>query len=144
MDPFSITAGVVGIAAPTIHCVRLLVEDIRRIADAPDTVAALQDDLVALDKTLTSLQDISDAQWKSLGDSVVDSSKAAMDVCVASCDKFRTDLAHWTRHTGRDGKMSLRDKAAVGFFKQGQIKTLSEQLQSCKATLGFAVSSATL
>ncbi|KAK3899623.1 hypothetical protein C8A05DRAFT_36745 [Staphylotrichum tortipilum] len=34
--------------------------------------------------------------------------------------------------------MSWRDKALVGLFKQGKIKTLSEQLQSCKATLSFA------
>ncbi len=144
MDPLSITAGAIGIAAPTIHCVRLLVEDIQRIVDAPDTVAALQDDLVALEETLTSLHGVSAEQWKSLGDSVADGSKVALKACEASCDKFRADLARWTRHTTSDGKMSWRDRASVGFLKQGEIKTLSEQLQRCKATLSFAVSTATL
>ncbi len=144
MDPLSIAASIVGITAPTLHCVRLLAEDIGKIADAPDAVTALRDDLVALDKALTSLKTISDPQWQSLGESTIDSAKTTMEMCVASCDKFRTALARWTRHSSGDGKLSWRDRAAVGFFKQSQIKSLSEQLQSCKATLGFVVSSATL
>jgi len=144
MDPFSIAAGVVGITAPTLHFVRLLVDDIQKIADAPDTIKVLRDDLASLEKTVTGLQAISDAQWRSLGIGVVDSSKTVMSTCMASCDKFRTELVRWTRHSASGGKMSWRDRALVGFFKQSHIKTLSEQLQGCKVTLSFAVSSATL
>ncbi len=75
MDPFSIAAGVVGITAPTLHFVRLLVDDIQKIADAPETIKVLRDDLASLEKTVTALQAISDAQWRSLGTGVVDSSE---------------------------------------------------------------------
>jgi hypothetical protein len=45
MDPFSITAGVVDIVAPALHCVRRLLDDLQAIIDALDTVKS-EDDLV--------------------------------------------------------------------------------------------------
>jgi hypothetical protein len=143
MEPLSIAASVVGVLAPALHTVRRLLDDIHNIADAPDTVTLLRDDLVAVDKALTSLQAISDAQWQSLGKTVVEESKAAMTLCLVSCDRFRSTLARWTRHSS-GGRLSWKDRANVGFFKQSQMKSMSEQLQSCKITLNSVVSIATL
>jgi hypothetical protein len=143
MDPLSIAAGVVGIAVPALHCVRLLVDDLQKIANAPDAVKSLKDDLLAVDNALTSLQAISDAQWKSLGENIVSQSKTAMKLCSDSCDKFRTALVRWTRHS-TDGKLSWQDRATVGVIKQGQIKSMSQQLQNCKTTLISVASIATL
>lgn len=143
MDPLSVTATVVGIAAPTAHGIRLLIEDIRKIVDAPETLNSLSKDLLSVDQALASLQAVSDAQWKSLGEAVVNQSKATTTACGESCDRFRADLSRWTRHS-EDGKLSLRDRAMVGFFKQGCVKSMSEQLQHCKITLTLVVSTATL
>jgi hypothetical protein len=143
MDPLSITAAVVGIAAPTAHCVRLLIEDIQKIVDAPETLNSLREDLLSVEQALASLQTVSDAQWKSLGETVVNQLKATTTVCGKSCDRFRADLSRWTRHS-EDGKLSLRDRAMVGFFKQGCVKSMSEQLQHCKITLTSVVCIATL
>lgn len=143
MDPLSVTAAVVGIAAPTAHGIRLLIEDIRKIVDAPETLNSLSKDLLSVDQALASLQAVSDAQWKSLGEAVVNQSKATTTACGESCDRFRADLSRWTRHS-EDGKLSLRDRAMVGFFKQGCVKSMSEQLQHCKITLTLVVSTATL
>ncbi|KAK4206216.1 hypothetical protein QBC37DRAFT_460513 [Rhypophila decipiens] len=55
MDPFSITAGVVGIVAPTLPCVRLLIKDLQNIADAPDAVKALTKDFQSVDLALASV-----------------------------------------------------------------------------------------
>lgn len=143
MDPLSVTAAVVGIAAPTSHGIRLLIEDIRKIVDAPETLNSLSKDLLSVDQALASLQAVSDAQWKSLGEAVVNQSKATTTACGESCDRFRADLSRWTRHS-EDGKLSLRDRAMVGFFKQGCVKSMSEQLQHCKITLTLVVSTATL
>jgi hypothetical protein len=143
MDPLSVTAAVVGITAPAVHCIHLLLGDLQKIVDAPDTLASLNKDLLSVDQALTSLQAVSDPQWEALGETVVIQSKTATTSCGESCKRFRTDLSRWTRHS-EDGKLSLRDRAMVGFFKQGCVKSMSEQLQHCKITLTSVVCIATL
>jgi hypothetical protein len=143
MDPLSITAAVVGIAAPAVHSLHLLSEDIQKIVDAPETLNSLRKDLLSVDQALTSLHTVSEAQWQSLGDAVVVQSKTATTSCKESCDRFRATLARWTRHSD-DGKLSLRDRAMVGFLKQVYIKSMSEQLQHCKITLTSVICTATL
>jgi hypothetical protein len=142
MDPLSITAAVVGIAAPTAHCVRLLIEDIQKIVDAPETLNSLRKDLLSVDQALASLQAVSDAQWKSLGEAVVNQSKATTTACGESCERFRADLSRWTRHS-EDKKLSFRDRVMVGFRKDC-VRSMSEQLQECKITLTSVVCIATL
>jgi hypothetical protein len=143
MDPFSITAGVVGIVAPTLHCVRRLVTDLQNIADAPDAVKALTTDLQSVGLALASVQAVTDPQWKSLGDAVTAQSKAAITSCKTSCERFQTSLGRWTRHS-TDGTLSWRDRATLGVFRQGPIKSMSEQLQNCTITLASVASIATL
>ena len=143
MDPFSITAGVVGIVAPTLHCVRRLVDDIQQIVDAPGAIKSLNDDLLAISTALTSLQSISKQQWESLGEPVMNQSASAMTLCKDSCDKFKSDLSRWTRHSG-DGKLSWQDRATIGIFKHGQMKSMSEQLRNCRTILTLDVTIATL
>ena len=143
VDPLSITASIVGIVAPAMHVTRLLLDDLRKISDAPTSVAILTEDLVSMDKALQSLQGVTDAQWKSLGGSSVDGSKAVMNTCAKSCGIFRADIQKWTRNSNA-GKLSWQDRANVGFFKQKRIASMSEQLRNCKTTLNAVVSIATL
>jgi hypothetical protein len=143
MDPFSIAAGIVGIVAPALHCVRRLVDDLQRIVNAPDAVQSLREDLLSVEKTLTSLRAVSDLQWDSPGEAVISQSKTAMTSCSQACDKFRAALGRWTRHSN-DGKLSWKDRAKIGVFKQGQIVSISKQLQNCNITLASVVSIATL
>jgi hypothetical protein len=143
MEPLSIAASIIGVTAPALHCVRRLLDDIQNIVDAPEAVTWLRGDLQTVDNALTSLQTLSDPQWESLGPNVIDKTKAAMTSCLVSCDKFGTALARWTRHSG-GGKLAWQDRATVGFFKKGQITSMSEQLQRCKSTLAAVVSIATL
>jgi hypothetical protein len=143
MDPLSITAAAVGIGASAAHCVHLLLDDLQDIIDAPETIISLKNDLLAVDQALTSLQDVSDSQWKLLGEPVVTQSKATTTSCKEACDRFRSALSRWTRHS-EDGKLSFRDRAMVGFFKHGCVKSMSEQLQHCKITLTSVVCIATL
>ncbi|KAK0737944.1 hypothetical protein B0T18DRAFT_483069 [Schizothecium vesticola] len=126
MDPFSITAGVVGIVAPTLHCVRLLVKDLQNIADAPDAVTALTNDLQSVGLALASVQ----------------ASKATITTCKTSYERFKTSLDRWTRHS-TDGTLCWRDRATLGVFRQGYIKSMSEQLQYCNITLTSVASIAT-
>ncbi|KAK3385983.1 hypothetical protein B0H63DRAFT_395375 [Podospora didyma] len=142
MEPLSITAGIVGIVTPTLHCVRLLVKDLQNIADAPDAVTALTDDLQSVGLALASVHAVTDLQWNSLGEAVAAQSKATITSCKASCERFKTSLDRWTRHS-TDGTLSWRDRATLGVFRQGHIKSMSEQLQSCNITLTSVASMAT-
>ncbi|PTB40448.1 hypothetical protein M441DRAFT_48280 [Trichoderma asperellum CBS 433.97] len=130
MDPLSIAASVIGVVTPALH---------GTIRDAPNAIRLMKDDLLTIDNSLTSLQAVSEQQWKSLGDSVVAQLEPAIELYTNSCDKFRTSLGRWTRHSD-DGKLSWRDQAVVGVLKQGQIKSMSEQLQGCKFLLQLSPS----
>ncbi|MCJ1251978.1 hypothetical protein MMC30_009216 [Trapelia coarctata] len=142
-DPLSIAASVVGVTVPALHGARLLLDDLQKIKDAPETVQRLKDDVRSVDMALTSLQAVKDQDWESLGANVVEESKETITICTTACDRFRADLQHWTRHS-EDGKLTLQDRTNVGFLKQGRVKTMSEQLQNCKVTINSVVSVATL
>lgn len=143
MDPFSITAGVVGITAPVLQCVQHLRNNIQAIIDAPTEITSLGEELQVIEQGIAAIQKVSDAQWKSLGDGVVTQFKNGMKHCKRCCSKFQATIDHWTRR-GKDGKFSLRDRTVIGLFRQNQIKSTASQLQNCKATLISIVSIATL
>lgn len=142
-DPLSVAASIVGVTVPALHGTRLLLDDLQRINDAPETVKRLQDDVRSVDMALISLQNVKDRVWESLGGIILEESKTTISTCARACDAFRTDLQRWTRHSG-DGKLSWQDRTNVGFLKQGRIKTMSERLQNCKVTISTVVSIATL
>lgn len=142
-DPLTVTASVVGIVVPALQGARLLIDDLRKITDAPKVVQSLETDLASVSSSLESLQAIEAPQWQSLRSRIQDQSRAAVGTCVAACDAMRGDLQRWTRRS-RDGKLSWRDKASIGFFKERRVKAMSEQLQSCKLTLNTVVGVATL
>ncbi|TVY72484.1 hypothetical protein Focb16_v012901 [Fusarium oxysporum f. sp. cubense] len=143
MDPLSIAAGVVGVAVPALECAQQLRKTIQAILDAPSDIASLGEELLTIEQAITSIQEVSDQQWQSLGESVVSQTKTGMNLCRESCRKFQAAIDDWTRH-GEDGKLSRRDRTAIGLFRQDQIKSTSSQLQNCKDTLTSVVSIANL
>jgi hypothetical protein len=142
-DPLSITAGVVGITVPALHGVRLLLNDLHQLKDAPKTVKCLLEDVRSVDAALGLLQNVGNTEWELLGPDVGKESEMTISSCTQACSLFQTELQRWTRHSD-DGKLVWHDRAKVGFFKQGQIKAMSEQLQNCKMTVNSIVSIATL
>lgn len=142
-DPLSITAGAVGITVPALHGIRLLLNDLQQLKDAPKTVRRLVEDVHSVETALKLLQGVDDREWDLLGESVAKESKTTISSCTQACDLFRLELQRWTRHS-EDGTLAWRDRTNVGFLKQGQIKAMSEQLQNCKLTITSIVSIATL
>lgn len=144
-DPFSITAGVVSIAVPALHGLRLLLHDLQSIKDAPETISNLKDNICAVELALNSLQAISEQEWKSIGITIADEVKATITTCTKACETIRSSLQRWIRRPQNgNGKLSRLDRATVGFFKQAQIKSTCEQLQSYKIRINSVVSMATL
>jgi hypothetical protein len=142
-DPLSITASVVSITVPALHGTRLLLEDLEQLKNAHKTVKRLVEDVHSVATALKLVQSVEDREWKLLGADVANQSKTMISSCTRACDLFRADLQQWTRHS-EDGKLAWQDRANVGFFKQGQIKAMSEQLSNCKLSINFVVSIATL
>jgi len=142
-DPLSIAASITGVAVPALHAARLLLDDLQKIKDAPETVKRLEGDVSFVNMAITSLQEVKDQKWESLGGSVAQMSKETIGNWKRACNRFRTELQRWTSHSG-DGRLTLRDRTKIGFMKQEQIKTMSEQLQNWKVTIISVVSIATL
>ena len=144
-DPLNITASAVGIIVPALHGtrLRLLLEDLQQLKDAPKTVKRLVGDVHSVDTALKLLQSVEEREWGLLGAGIAEQSETTISSCTQACDLFRADLQRWTRHS-EDGKLAWQDRATVGFFKQGQIKAISEQLSNCKLTINSVVSIATL
>ncbi|KAI0440423.1 hypothetical protein F4803DRAFT_553082 [Xylaria telfairii] len=141
-EALGIAAGVVGIIAPALHWTRILLVDLHNLSDAPAVVKSLQGDLQLIDRTLQSLEAITRPQWEALGSSVIKQCEETASTCTESCKKFRSDLQGWTRHSS-DGKLSWQDRTNVGFFRQGRIKSMSDQLHHYEASLNLVISTAT-
>ncbi|KAH8895811.1 hypothetical protein GQ53DRAFT_854000 [Thozetella sp. PMI_491] len=139
-DPLSITAAIIGIATPAAHGVRLLLDDIQRIKDAPANIKALGSELDALNSVVKSLQSL---ELEPLGGTIAAQAQDAERLCGESCAKFQQDLRRWTRH-GDGETLAWRDQLKIGFFKQRQIQTMSTLLQRCKGTLSLVLATATL
>ncbi|KAF1938391.1 hypothetical protein EJ02DRAFT_505432 [Clathrospora elynae] len=112
-----------GITVPALHGIRLLQEDLQQLKEAPKTVKRLLEDVQSVDTSLQLLQGVEDREWDLLGASVV--GDTGLDTRTA-------------------GNLAWQDRTSVGFFKQGQIKAISEQLQNCKLSINSVVSIATL
>ena len=142
-EPLSIAASATGVVVPAFHGIRLLLDDVQRLVDAPRVVENLKKDLASLEATVQSLEAIDGSTWMFLGDTIATQSKTAVQTCDKACETFRDDLKRWTRRSS-GGKLSWRDRARIGFFKEHQIKSISEHLQSCKLTCSCVVGTATL
>lgn len=142
-DPLSIAAGVVGITVPALHGTRLLLNDLQQLKEAPKTIKRLMEDLHSVNTALKLVGSVDEREWELFGAGLAEQAKTTISNCTQACNLFRTDLQRWTRHS-EDGKLALQDRANVGFFKQAQIKAMSEQLSNCSLTITSVVSIATL
>lgn len=143
VEPLSVTASIVGITAPALHGIRLLINDVQSIKDAPDAIRALEDHLHRVSLAVSSLQAIEPREWEYLGSNITDEVESTVRLCTASCDRFRLHLQRWTRHSP-DGGFSWMDRAKIGFMKQGPIKSMQGHLQTCQIAINSVVGTATL
>ena len=132
-----------GITVPALHGIRLLMEDLQQLKEAPKTIKRLLEDVQSVETSLKLLQGIEEREWDLFGANVLEKSKTTISSCTQACNLFRTDLQRWTRHS-EGGKLAWQDRTSVGFLKQGKIKAMSEQLRNCKLSINSVVSIATL
>jgi uncharacterized protein YPO0396 len=67
----------------------------------------------------------------------------AVNNCGQACANFTDNLKRWTKHSSGT-KISLRDRFSVGVWNKEKIRTFRMQVQSCQATVQFAITSTQL
>ena len=138
-----IAFGVVGITSTAIHSINSLIQDINAVKDAPNVIADLKDELIAMEAVLVALNNArKNSQLENFTPDVKVALQLANTNCQKSCDKFRVKLRQWTKHS-EDG-LHWRDRFRVGLFAEGSVKALSAQLNCSKSTMNAAVSTAAL
>ena len=142
-DPLSISAGIVSIVVPALHGIRLLLNDLDKIKNAPEAVERLREDINSISASLSLLKDIEESVWTSLGTAVANHSEATLKSCETACDTIRGDLQRWTKRS-KGGTLSWVDRVNVGFFRDRQLKAHSGQLHTYRLTFNSIVGTATL
>ncbi|KAF2451233.1 hypothetical protein P171DRAFT_425760 [Karstenula rhodostoma CBS 690.94] len=147
MDPFSITAGAIGItgfATTSIVQLHSLIDNLSEaqnvVPDVASTLANIERPLAALEQVVISDESTSVAAKEDLRKAGV---AEAVNKCGDACSEFGKSLTKWTKHSSAT-KLSLRDRLSVGVWNREKIRTLRTQLQSCEATVQFAVTSTQL
>lgn len=147
MDPFSITAGAIGItgfATTSIVQLRTLIDG---LSEAQEVVKDVATGLASIDRLLAALQQLTISDETTSSAAREDLKKAgvaeAVNKCGDACSEFSKNLTKWTKHSSAT-KLSLRDRLSVGVWNREKIRTLRMQVQSCEATVHFAVTSTQL
>jgi hypothetical protein len=91
-DPLSIDASVVGVIIPALHGMRLLLNDLENIKDAPKAVKRLEANVCSVNTALNTLQAVEGRKWDFLGTTVAEQSKTTISSCKQTCNLFRSDL----------------------------------------------------
>jgi len=146
-DPFSITAGAIGITGATTTAIGQLHTLISGYAGANEEVRGIKSGLEELQAPLSVLESLTFTNASVSAKAIEDLQKAgvaeSVNACGVTCAKFNTDLGRWTRHSKPD-KLSFRDKFLVGVWNKEKIVTLKTQLQCSTQTLQLAVSTTQL
>lgn len=147
MDPFSITAGAIGITGSAVTSIVQLHNLIDSLSEAQDVVTDIASSLTNIERPLAALKQLS-SSGEATSIAVKDDLKKtgvaeAVNRCGDACDEFSKNLTKWTKHSSTT-KLSLRDRLSVGVWNKENFRTFRMQLLSCQATAEFAVTSTQL
>lgn len=147
MEPFSITAGAIGItdaAVSSIDSARRLINSIREAKDVVSDIATglenIQYPLASVSRLLQDDDALSVAARQDLKSAGV---AEAVNECGKACESLSKDLKKWTRHSN-NAKLSFRDQVEVSIWNKEKIRTYRMRIQSCSVIVGLAVQSAQL
>jgi hypothetical protein len=147
MDPFSITVGALGITGFATSSIVQLRDFINGLAEAKEVVQDIASNLEGIERPLAALEKLSISDGATSTTAKEDLKKAgvaeAVNKCGDACDEFTKNLKKWTKHSSTT-KLSLRDRFLVGIWNKEKIRTFRTQVQSCEATVEFAVASTQL
>jgi hypothetical protein len=137
-EPLSMPPSVASITALALGDVRLFIEVLQQLKEAPKIVNPLLEDLQSVEASLNLLQDVKWREWDLLGASVLKKLDITITYCMQACRMFRLFLEIWIQRS-EEGKLAWQDR-----ISEGQVKAMSEQLQNCKLSINSVISIANL
>ncbi len=147
MDPLSITASSLGITQFAVSSIVQLHDFINNLAEANEVVQDITSHLEGVQRPLAALEELAILDPIAYTAAKADLEKTgvveAVNNCGQACANFTDNLKRWTKHSS-DAKFSLRDRFSVGIWNKEKIRTFRMQVQSCQATVQFAVTSTQL
>ncbi|OQV11243.1 hypothetical protein CLAIMM_15105 [Cladophialophora immunda] len=147
MDPLSITASTIGITQFAISSIVQLHDFIDNLAEAKEVVQDIATNLEGVQRPLAALKEITISDQETYAAAKADLEKTgvgeAVNKCGQACADFTENLKKWTKNSS-DMKFSLRDRFSVGIWNREKIRTFRMQVQSCQATVQFAIASTQL
>ena len=138
-DSLSIVANVIDVVVSILHETKFLLNDLQRLKNASKIVGRLKKNEHSVEMTFIIFQIVKNQKWQLFDTIIVEESKKTITICTKTCEQFKINLRQWTRHSKHE-KLTMKNRANVEFFKQKQIKTMSEQLRNCKFIINFIVS----
>ncbi|KAL5370840.1 hypothetical protein DPSP01_014638 [Paraphaeosphaeria sporulosa] len=147
MDPFSITAGAVGITDFALSSIDQLRKTISSLTEAQDVVQDINSNLEAIQRPLTALQELKFPDGPSCTAAKEDLKKTgvaeAVNKCGQACADFNEKLSKWTKHS-TNTKLSLRDRMLVGVWNKEKIGTFRTRVRTCQSIVQLSVESTQL
>lgn len=147
MDPFSITAGAIGITGFALSSISNLRRIIDGLEEANDVMQDVTSNLEAIQLPLSALENLRISDRTTCNETKEDLKKTgvaeAVNNCGQACAGFSKKLEQWTKHSNTT-KLSLRDRLSVGLWNKEKIQTFRTQVLSCQAIVQFAIDSAHL
>ncbi|KAJ4187543.1 hypothetical protein NW755_007036 [Fusarium falciforme] len=139
-DPLSIAASVIGIVGPALHVLRILINDIKEIRDAPKNLKDLLGDLRLVGTTLESVKSIQEEQWEILGRPTADLAIATIEKTKGTLEEVDQDLEKYSQKE----KISKWDRGVLGFWKKKDVEGMLAQLHTCQSSITSLTTTATL
>lgn len=147
MNPLSITAGAIGITQFALSSIVQLNDFIDNLTEAKEVVQDIASNLEGVQRPLAALEELIISDPTTYTAAKVDLAKTgvveAVNNCGQACANFTDNLKRWTKHSSGTS-ISLRDRFSVGIWNKEKIRTFRIQVQSCQATVQFAISSTQL
>jgi Fungal N-terminal domain of STAND proteins len=142
MDPLSITASALGITQFAISSIVQLHDFINDLAEAKDVIQDIASNLEDIQRPLAAFEELTISDFTTYTATKVDlettGAVEAVNTCSQACADFKENLKQWTRHSSGT-KISLRDRFSIGIWNKEKIRTFRMQVQSCQATVQFAI-----
>ena len=146
-DPFSITAGAIGVSEAALSGISSLRRTIANLQNAPKEVENIRSSLKITQDTLASLETLRISDGTLSSQISVNLTQAAVgktvNDCGEACGQFAKDLLKWTSRSS-DSQMSARDRFSVGLWHRAKIERYKTQIQSCQSAVVFATTGAQL
>lgn len=147
MDPLSITAGALGITQFALSSIAQLHDNINNLAEAKEVARDIALNLEGIQRPLAALEELAISDPTICVAAKADLEKTgvveAVNNCGQACASFTGNLKRWTKHSSGTS-ISLRDRFSVGIWNKEKIRTFRIQVQSCQATVQFAIASTQL